>query len=50
MKNYVPMEGREFKPVESSKVAKLAELALQAAELSEAGNHLQATGGKNMLS
>ena len=50
LKNYVPMEGREFKPVESSKVAKLAELALQAAELSEAGNHLQATGGKNMLS
>lgn len=50
LKNYVPMEGREFKPVESSKVAKLAELALQAAELSEAGNHLQATGGRNMLS
>ena len=38
LKNYVPMEGREFKPVESSKVVRLAELALQATELDEAGS------------
>ena len=49
LKNYVPLEEREFTPVESSKVAKFAELALQATRLSEAGNHLQATSGKNML-
>lgn len=49
LKNYVPMEGREFKPVESSKVAKLAELALQTTELDEAGNHLQVTSGRNVL-
>jgi len=42
------LEGREFTPVESSKVAKLAELALQATELDEAGNHLQATSGRNI--
>ena len=50
LKNYVPMEGREFTPVESSKVANLAELALQATELIEAGSHSQATSDKNMLS
>ena len=49
LKNYVPMEGRELTPVESSKVAKLAELALQATELDEAGNHSQATSGRNVL-
>ena len=49
LKNYVPLEEREFKPVESSKVANLAMLALQATELDEAGNHLQATSGRNML-
>ena len=38
LKNYIPMEGREFKPVESSKVVRLAELALQATELDEAGS------------
>ena len=38
LKNYVPLEGREFTPVESSKVANLAMLALQATELDEAGN------------
>jgi putative transposase len=48
LKNYVPLEGREFTPVESSKVAKLAELALQVTELDEAGNHLQATSGRNI--
>ena len=50
LKNYVPLEEREFTPVESSKVAKFAELALQVTELSEAGSHLQATSGKNALS
>ena len=50
LKNYVPLEERELKPVESFRVAKLAELALQATKLDEAGNHLQATSGKNMLS
>ena len=49
LKNYIPMEGREFKPVESSKVANLAELALQAGSLNEAGNHSQATSGRNVL-
>ena len=48
LKNYVPMEGREFTPVESSRVAKLAELALQATELEEAGSTLQATKCKNL--
>ena len=38
LKNYIPMEGREFKPVESSKVASLAVLAKQATELDEAGS------------
>lgn len=35
---YVPLEEREFTPVESSKVANLAMLALQATKLDEAGN------------
>lgn len=48
LKNYVPLEEREFKPVESSKVAKLAELALQATELVEAGSTLQATECRNL--
>jgi putative transposase len=48
LKNYVPLEERELTPVESSKVAKLALLALQATELDEAGNHLQATSGRNI--
>ncbi len=48
LKNYVPMEGRELKPVESSKVAKLAMLALRATELDEAGSALQATKCKNL--
>src|SRR5574344_557931 len=38
LKNYVPLEERELMPVESSKVANLAMLALQATELDEAGN------------
>lgn len=38
LKNYVPLEEREFKPVESSKVANTAVLALQATKLEEAGS------------
>ena len=38
LKNYVPLEERKLTPVESSKVANLAMLALQATELDEAGN------------
>ena len=38
LKNYIPLEEREFTPVESSNVANLAILALQATELSETGN------------
>ena len=38
LKNYIPLEEREFTPVESSKVANLALLALQATELDEAGS------------
>ena len=48
LKNYVPWEAREFKPVESYKVANLAILALQATELDEAGSTLQATKCKNL--
>lgn len=48
LKNYVPMEGREFKPVESFKVASLAKLALQATKLDEAGSTLQAAKCKNL--
>ena len=44
------MEGREFKPVESSKVASLAKLALRTTELDEAGSYSQATGSRNVLS
>src|SRR5574344_582921 len=47
---YVPMEGRELMPVESSNVASLAMLALQATELDEAGSTLQATKCRNVLS
>ena len=50
LKNYVPLEEREFKPAESSKVANLTMLALQATELGEAGSHSQATSDKNVLS
>ncbi len=38
LKNYVPLEERKLTPVESSKVANLAILALQATELDEAGS------------
>ena len=48
LKNYVPLEERKLTPVESSKVAKLAELALQATELDEAGSTLQATKCRNL--
>jgi len=47
LKNYVPLEEREFKPVESSKVANLV---LRATELNEAGSYSQATGSRNVLS
>lgn len=50
LKNYVPLEERELTPVESSKVANLAELALRATEPKEAGSTLQATKCKNVLS
>ena len=43
------MEGREFTPVESDKVKSLALLALQVGTLDEAGNHSQATSGRNVL-
>lgn len=49
LKNYVPMEGREFTPVESDKAKSLALLALQVGSLNEAGNHSQATSGRNVL-
>ena len=39
LKNYVPMEGRESTPVESSYVVDLAEQALHATKLDEAGSH-----------
>jgi len=42
------LEEREFTPVESSKVANLAMLALQATELDEAGSTSQATKCKNL--
>ena len=48
LKNYVPLEEQEFTPVESSKVASLAMLALQATELDEAGSTLQATKCRNL--
>ena len=48
LKNYVPLEEREFTPVESSKVANLAEFALQATELVEAGSTLQVTKCRNL--
>lgn len=38
LKNYVPLERRKLKPVDSD-VSKLAELALQAGTLDEAGNY-----------
>ena len=50
LKNYVPLEERELTPVESDKVNSLALLALQVGSLNEAGNHSQATSGRNVLS
>ena len=47
--NYVPLEEREFTPVESDKINDLASVAKQADTFVEAGNHLQVTSGKNML-
>ena len=49
LKNYVPLEERELTPVESDKVKSLALLALQVGTLDEAGNHSQATSGRNVL-
>src|SRR5574344_1949819 len=43
LKNYVPLEEREFTPVESSKVTNLAIQILQAGTLDEAGTKQQAT-------
>ena len=40
LKNYVPLEEREFTPVESSETTGLAELALQVDTLIEAGSAL----------
>src|SRR5574344_681366 len=45
---YVPLEERKLTPVESSNVASLAMLALQATELDETGSTLQATKCKNL--
>lgn len=42
LKNYVPLERREFTPVDSD-ISKLAELALQAETLGETGTKQQAT-------
>lgn len=49
LKNYVPLEERELTPVESDTVKSLALLALQVGTLDEAGNHSQATSGRNVL-
>lgn len=48
LKNYVPLEERELTPVESSRAASIAMLALQAAELDEAGSGSQATVHRNI--
>lgn len=48
LKNYVPLEERKLTPVESSKAASIAMLALQAAELDEAGSGLQVTVHRNI--
>ena len=48
LKNYIPLEEREFTPVKSSKAANIAMLALRAAELDEAGSGLQATVHRNI--
>lgn len=46
--NYVPLEEREFKPVENE-ISNLASLVLQGLAFDEAGSHSQATSGKNVL-
>src|SRR5574344_19996 len=43
LKNYVPLERRKLTPVDSEKISYLAELALQAGTLEEAGTKQQAT-------
>ena len=43
LKNYIPLEEREFTPVDSEKISDLAMLALQAGTLDEAGTKQQAT-------
>ena len=43
LRNYVPLERRELTPVDSEKISNLAELALQAGTLDEAGTKQQAT-------
>ena len=48
LKNYIPLEEREFTPVKSSKAANIAMLALRAAELDEAGSGLRVTVHRNI--
>lgn len=48
LKNYIPQEVREFKPVESFKVANLANIALQATNF-EKQEALQVTESENIL-
>ena len=48
LKNYVPLERRKLTPVDSEKISDLAELALQAGTLDEAGTKQQATAWKKM--
>lgn len=48
LKNYAPLEERELTPVESYRAASIAMLALQAAELDEAGSGSQATVHRNI--
>lgn len=43
LKNYIPLERRKFTPVDSEEISNLAELALQAGTLDEAGTKQQAT-------
>lgn len=48
LKNYVPLEERELTPVESYRAASIAMLALQAAELDEAGSGSHVTVHRNI--
>ena len=48
LKNYVPLEERELKPVDSDTISGLAMLALQAGTLDETGKVAQATLPRNV--